>query len=52
MTTNYQSGMTIWASNDSEQSITDAKKYIDQEGYTFDEVKMVRRGEQILVVMR
>lgn len=48
----YPSGMEIWASDNSEQSIVDAKKYIAGEGYTSNEVKMVRRGSQILVVAR
>ena len=52
MTFKYPPGQTIWASDDSELSIADAKKWVEDEAYSFDEVKMVRREGQILVVVR
>lgn len=46
------SNLQIWASPDCPEAVQEAKDYIVNEGYTKDEVKLVRSGDMILVVKR
>lgn len=46
------SGQELFAGPDCEEVLERAKKFISDEGYTSEEVKLVRRNEQILVVAR
>lgn len=45
-------GTVMYASDDSEASITDAREYIRQNGLTSEQVKLIRRDGQILVVAK
>lgn len=42
----------MYASDDSEASITDAREYIRQNGLTAEQVKLIRKDGQILVVAK
>ena len=49
---NLASGMVLYASDDSDQSIIDARQYCKDQGYGPDMVRIVKRDEQVLVVWR
>lgn len=40
----------LFASDDSDDALTDAKEYIKIQEFTHDDVKLVKRDSQILVV--
>jgi hypothetical protein len=46
------SGYILFASDDSEQSIIDARQYCKDKGYGPDMVRIVKREGQVLVVVR
>lgn len=48
----WPSGQVLYASDDSAQSITEAREYVKVHGYTADQVKIVKMGEQVLVVWK
>ena len=45
-------GAVMYASDDSEASIADAREYIRQNGLTSEQVKLIRKDGQILVVAK
>lgn len=48
----HKSGQQLFAAPDDEQAVIEAKKYITDNGYTSEQVKLVRRDGQVLVVAR
>ena len=43
-------GTVIYASDDSPESVEDARGYIRSHGYTRDDVRLVKRDGQVLVI--
>ncbi len=48
----WGSGMVLYASDDSAESVTEAREYVKAHGYTAEQVKIVKRGGQVLVVWK
>ena len=45
-----KSGMQLFASDTSDAALADAKAYIKRQGLTKDDVKLIKKNGQILVV--
>lgn len=45
-----KAGTVLYASDDSADSVTEAREYIKRHGLTRDDVKLVKRECQVLVV--
>lgn len=43
-------GHILYASDDSEASVTEAREYIREQGLTAEDVRLIRKEGQILVV--
>jgi len=43
-------GMVLFASDDSDAGLADARAYIRQRGLTRDDVKLIKRDGQVLVI--
>lgn len=50
--TTYPAGFVLFAAADTPENIEAAKKYANDNGLTFDDVKIVRRGDDLLVVTK
>ena len=48
----YPSETWLWASQECETAIQEAKQYIIDEGYSSDTVRLVRNNGQIIVVKK
>jgi hypothetical protein len=48
----WVSGMTLYASDDSADSITEAREYVKANGYTAEQVKIVKKEGQVMVIWR
>lgn len=47
-----QSGTVLYASDDSDASVTEAREYIARMRLTSDDVRLIRKDGQILVVAK
>lgn len=45
-------GFVLYASDDSAESVTEARAYIAREGLTSEDVRFIRKEGQVLVVAR
>ena len=45
-------GTVMYASDDSPESIAEAREYIKRMGLTADDVRLIRKNEQVLVVTK
>ena len=43
---------TLYASDNSEASVTEAREYIAQHGLTQDDVRFIKKGDYVLVVAK
>lgn len=48
----WLSGLTVFAAPDIPESLTEARNYISAMHLTSDDVKIVRRGSQLLVICK
>ena len=46
------SGHILYASDDSPESIAEAREYIKRMGLTADDVRLIRKGGQVLVIAK
>ena len=45
-----KAGFVLYASDDSEEAIAEAREYVRSRGLTRDDVRMVKREGQVLVI--
>ena len=45
-------GTVMYASDDSPESIAEAREYIKRMGLTADDVRLIRKGGQVLVIAK
>lgn len=43
-------GVVIYHSDDSPESITEAREYIAKHGLTTEDVRLIRRGSEVMVI--
>lgn len=46
-----KAGTVVYASDESDESVSDARAFIRDHGYTRDDVRLVKRDGQVLVIM-
>lgn len=47
-----QAGTVLYASDDSSASITEAREYIKRHGLTQEDVRLIRKGESVMVIAK
>lgn len=47
-----QAGTVLYASDDSGASITEAREYIKRHGLTQEDVRLIRKGESVMVIAK
>lgn len=47
-----QTGTVMYASDDSPESITEAREYIKRMGLTAEDVRLIRKDGQVLVIAK
>lgn len=45
-------GTTLWASDTSEQAVTESREWIREKGLTKDDVKLIQKDGQTLIVSK
>lgn len=48
----FDAGAVLYASDDSEASITQAREYILREGLTADDVRLIKKEGMVLVIAK